>query len=153
MLYTDINLNGKDDSVAEIRRLSQEYAGDLSAVKIGGIDADKMSLADFYDYVKNIPYRRDIAPREIVARPAILLKHGKKTGLDCKKKCTLILSWAKQRGVPARIITSSRRPDKRHHHVFPQLYIDGKWINVDATYPTYNFGEKKLLTSWKPYNV
>ena len=153
MIYTDSKLNGKDDSVSEIRRLSQDYAGDLSAVSIGGIRADQMGLPEYFDFVKNIPYRRDTAPREIVARPAILLKHGPRTGLDCKKKCTLILSWAKRRGVPARIITSSRRPDKRHHHVFPQLLINGNWTNVDATYPTYVLGAKKTLTAWKPYNV
>ena len=104
-----------------------------------------MPLAEFFDYVKKIPYRRDRRGVETVARPGLLLKEF--PALDCKKKAILICAWARCNGIPYRLVACSERPDKKIHHVFPQIKEADRVRNVDATYPKYRlFQNKSRLT-------
>ena len=135
-------LQSKAQTVREIRRLASVYNADIP---------DGFSLQNFFDRVRNIPYRRDVKGIEVTARPKFALLYGDKTGLDCKKKCLLISAFAARNKIPFRIITSSKRPDRRHHHVFPQLRINGQWINADATYSHYSLGEPKKVTDYRIY--
>lgn len=108
----------------------------------------KLSLQEFFDFVKNIPYRRDPRPLEIVSRPYYIIKH-RKLGHDCKKKSVLCGSYLRMKNYKYRAIGSSSRPDKKIHHIFMQLLDpkDQQWKNVDATYPHYNLFEQKTATA------
>lgn len=99
-----------------------------------------LSLRDFYDFVRRIPYKED-GPNEIVARPKYLI-YGKKS-LDCKKKAVLFGAWLQAHGISWRLVAVAENPDKIIHHVFIQALIDGSWKNIDATYPHYQLFEKK----------
>lgn len=102
------------------------------------------SLRNFYDFVKNIPYKEDLLPTEIVSRPRFLLQRRYNLkGLDCKKKAVLMGAWLNAHNIPWRLIAVSERPDKAIHHVFVQAKIHNEWKNVDATYPEYHLFEKK----------
>jgi len=133
-------LYGKEQTGAEMYNLVDRTAADINGLS-------KVPLCDYFNLIKNIPYRRDIKPREIIARPKHLFKF-KNAGLDCKKKSLLIAAWAKQNKIPFRFVATSRRPDKRVHHVFPQILLSGQYINVDATYPYNRINQKKPITNF-----
>jgi hypothetical protein len=139
------SLDSKDQTGKEMYRLIDNYSGDLHNIKVNGSPISELNLFDFFNFVKNIPYRRDIKGIEVVSRPGKIVQH-KNTGMDCKKKSILISSYLKKRGIPFRLIASSKRPDKRIHHVFPQMKIDDKWYNMDATYSDYKPLQLKTLT-------
>jgi len=103
-----------------------------------------LSLSDFFDFVRRIPYLEDSEPTELVARPQFLIhkKHGLK-GLDCKKKAVLMGAWFNAHNTPWRLVAVSERPDKQIHHVFPQFFDDNGWQNADATYPDYRLFDRK----------
>lgn len=144
-------LRDKYQTANRIKKLVKTYPKDLEAVKVssGGKETAlcDIPIIEFFIYVKNIPYRRDPSPLEIVARPYYILKH-QNLGMDCKKKAVLIGSYCQYNRIPYRFIGSSKRKDKRVHHIFPQVILEGSpgWQNFDATYDYYNPFEKKYLT-------
>ena len=85
-----------------------------------------LTIKEAFDVVRKIPYRRDSAPVEVVTRPGIVARNMR-VGMDCKKKAILLSAFLKRRGIPFRLIASSKRKDKRIHHVFPQLNFAGEW--------------------------
>lgn len=121
---------------------SAKYHKDL------GIHQDD-SLTDFFDYVKNIPYREDSLKAEIVSRPKYIMSGGAfEKGIDCKKKATLIGAWMNAHNIPWRLLAVSEKKNKKIHHVFPQAKIGGQWANVDATYSHYKlFSPKPKVTA------
>lgn len=140
-------LYDKDQTGDRMYDLVIRFARDLESVMVGDRSASDLTIEEFFDFVRRLPYRRDTRPIEIVARPYYIISRMS-SGLDCKKKGILIAAWAECNNVPWRFIASSIRKDGRKHHVFPQLYIRGKWRNVDATYPEYRlYGSKSNLTS------
>lgn len=108
----------------------------------------KLPLKVFYDYVRNIPYRRDGKPVEVVARPKYILSQPS-TGFDCKKKAILMASWLRQNNVPYRFMSMSRLPSGRVHHVFVQGWIRNRWRNIDATYKKYSLFEPQEGTRFE----
>jgi len=124
--------------------LSTDYADDLDDVILkNGNTACQLSdldLKEFYDFVRGIPYRRDTKPIEVVSRPRYILENVNK-GMDCKKKSLLFGSWFTKQGfsplIDWRFMAVSMRPDKHFHHVFPQIKLNGKFQNTDATYKHY----------------
>lgn len=103
-----------------------------------------LSLIDYYTYVRNIPYRQDIKPVEVIGRPLQLVKMR---SLDCKKKSVLMGSYASYYGIPYHFVASSNRPDRRIHHVYPEIYLGNVWVVCDATYPNYYLGMEKYTTA------
>lgn len=142
-------LRNKDQTGKEMHRLINRYSGDIHAVYVrkGGklVPFSSLSLMDAFDIIRRIPYRRDIKPIEVIARPNGILKNAP-VGMDCKKKAILIAAYLKERGIPFRLIASSRKPNRRIHHVFPQMNVAGKWLNADATYPHYRLFQQKPVT-------
>ena len=141
-------------------RLATRFASDLDtwvARRKGTRQAIRLSdlpLPDFYKVVRSLPYKRDNAPIEVIARPSHVLKHGPLLGADCKKRAILLGAYLERNGIAWRFVTSSARPDKRHHHIYVQAaavpLAGGRpgWLNVDATYPHYRLGQRKRVTSW-----
>jgi hypothetical protein len=142
-------LRNKYQTARVIKDLVNDYKNDLRAVKVlkghREIPINDLSLKDYFNYVKNIPYRQDRNPLEIVVRPYYILKH-QNLGMDCKKKAILIGSYCKLNNIPFRFIGSSKRSDKKVHHIFPQILLNGEWKNFDATYDYYKPFERKNLT-------
>lgn len=138
-------LNSKDQTGAEMYRLIDLYSGDINRINFKGKPISQLNMFDYFNFVKNIPYRKDISGIEVVSRPKKIIEN-KNSGMDCKKKSILISSYLKNRGIPFRLIASSKRPDKRIHHVFPQMKINDQWVNMDATYSNYKPLQEKTLT-------
>jgi hypothetical protein len=138
-------LRTKYRTVQEINYAVDHFAGDLKRFP----KVMKMNLPQFYDYVKKIPYQRDIPQREIVSRPLYLLTIF--PSLDCKKKSILLLSFIalKFGKSSGRLVLSSNRPDKQIGHIFTQFYNGRDWINADATYPQNILGQKKRVTNYE----
>ena len=132
-----------------MKKLINTFSNDIDKIAVkknGNVKAIKnMSLFEFFNIVKNIPYRKDTAPVEVISRPAHILKLSK-LGMDCKKKSILMCSFCKQKNIPFRLIASSKKINHRIHHVFPQAKINGKWKNIDATYNHYKIFEPKKVT-------
>ncbi len=100
-----------------------------------------LPLQAFFDLVRKIPYVKDPRGKEIVARPALLLKEF--PALDCKKKAILIGAYCIANKIPFRFVASSQRRSAKAHHVYPQAKIDGQFKNVDATYSHYRLFQPK----------
>jgi hypothetical protein len=143
-------LTDKRQTAAEIKRLVNEYNGDLKQIDImqGGRQrclAD-LSLNEFYDFVRKLPYKRDTKPIEVVGRPMYII--GKLKGFaDCKKKAVLMGSFLKLQNIPFRFVGASARPDGAIHHIYPEAKLNGNWTHVDATYARYRIGKPKHETA------
>jgi hypothetical protein len=142
-------LYDKNQTGNRIKELCRRFYSDLSSIYLEKngqqIPLSSLTLKEFFNFVRNIPYRQDKKPIEIVARPYHILRH-KSLGMDCKKKSVLLGAFCEYQGIPYRFIASSRRADKQVHHVFPQAQVNGRFVNVDATYPEYSYGQKKNVT-------
>lgn len=149
MRLTVEKLKNKDQTGKEMHRLIKQYSGDLHAIYVRKdgklVPFSSLSLMEAFDIIRRIPYRRDIKPIEVISRPNGILKNAA-VGMDCKKKAILIAAYLKERGIPYRLIASSRKPNRRIHHVFSQVNIAGEWMNADATYPHYQLFQQKPVT-------
>jgi hypothetical protein len=149
MILSAERLKNKNQTGKEMKRLIGRYSSDLQTVYVrkGGklVPFSSLSLMEVFDIVRRIPYRQDIKPIEVIARPNGILKNAP-VGMDCKKKAILIAAYLKERGIPFRLVASSRKPNRRIHHVFPQANIAGKWLNMDATYSYYRPFQLKPVT-------
>lgn len=131
-------LKNCEQTADEIARIVNRYYKDLNLIlyrrrsgRSGPIG--KMTLTEYYDFIKNIPFEVDEKPIEFVARPYYLMKRN---SADCKKKTIMIGSYLKLHGIPFQLVGSSIRPDRRIHHIFPRALINGKFRTIDATYPS-----------------
>lgn len=147
MRISKIKLKNKSQTAHEMYRLINQYFNDIDDIYVNRngrkIPVSQLSIQDFFDMVKNIPYLKDTAPVEIIKRPIYV--HRSMAG-DCKKKSILMGAFFKKRGIPYRLIGSSKKKNGRIHHVFPQAKINGKWRNMDATYNNYSPGQPKIVT-------
>lgn len=149
MKITRSILLDKKQTAKDMYRLVNRYYKDLDIFYLRSgkklIPISKLSFKKFYNMVKHLPYRKDIKPIEVTSRPYYLLAFPK-VGIDCKKKAILIASYLKKNNMPYRFIASSKKKDKRIHHVFPQVFLNGVWYNADATYSRFNLFEPKFVT-------
>ena len=148
MEYNREPLRNRAQTARRIKHLCEMYYLDLNLCFVvrdrRQIPLSKLTLQEYFNFVKNIPYRKDPKPIEIVARPYYLVKH-RKLGLDCKKKGTLICAYLRLKNYKYRAIGASTRPDGQIHHIYFELYdTDAKqWRPVDATYKDYKLFEPK----------
>jgi hypothetical protein len=140
MIHNQEPLRDRHQTARRIKHLVEQYYGDLNLAFVvrnnRQIPLSKLSLPDFFSFVKNIPYRRDPKPIEITARPYYIIKH-RKLGMDCKKKGTVICAYLRMKNYKYRAIGASTRPDQAVHHIYFELYDPDarRWRPVDATYP------------------
>jgi hypothetical protein len=83
-------------------------------------------------YKKNVDYRRD--PYGVELLQDVWSTLDRKRG-DCDDATVWLGAAAEILGSPVRIVTVSTRPDKEPVHVYPEAYVGGKWIAMDATVP------------------
>jgi len=143
----------KRQTGARMKMLAGRFARDLDGVKVrinGKLKRfSDLNPAEVHEVVRNIPYKRDTEPVEVIARPARLLNGEFERGIDCKKKAVLIGAWAARRGYPYKFVATSKRPDRKFHHVFPVVRLGGEWVNMDATYATMRPGTQKRGTAFE----
>jgi hypothetical protein len=134
----------KNQTAREIKKIVNRFYSDLNNIFTddNSEPLSDLSLSDYFDLVRCIKYRRDTKPIEVVSRPYYILKY-QNLGMDCKKKTILMASWCKCNDYDYRYIASSNRADKKIHHIFPQIFIDNDWKNIDATYPQYKLFQYK----------
>lgn len=142
-------LEDKDQTGREMHRLIRRYSGDLRSIMVerGGVPVpmSRLSVKEAFDLVRRMPYQQDTVPIEVVARPRRIVEEFQH-GADCKKKAILLGSWLKENGIPYRLVASSRRADRKVHHVFPQGKFGGRWKTLDATYKHYRPFQVKRVT-------
>lgn len=114
-------------------RLVRTYASDIGS-KAG------WPIEKFYDYVRQLPYRKDPVGNETTSRPAFLMQEDW-PWRDCDDKAVLIGSWCYLNRIPFRFVASSTLDTQRLHHVFTVARIGQKNVVLDATYPHNKFGE------------
>jgi hypothetical protein len=147
-------LKNRNQTARRIKHLVEAFYTDLNFCFIvrnhRQIPLPKLTLQEFFNFVKNIPYRKDPKPLEIVARPYYIIKH-RALGMDCKKKGLLICSFLRMKNYKYRAIGSSSRPDKQVHHIYFELYepTEKKWKPVDATYNNYRLFEPKTQETYR----
>ena len=139
------NLFDKYQTVTEIKRMIGSYYKDLESFP----ELIAMDVEQYFDFVKNIPYIRDVKKTEIVSRPKFLLTVF--DALDCKKKSIIMGSFMKLKYGDGsyRLCLSSNSPDKVIKHIFTQININGNWINADATYSKNRIGQLKRVTNFE----
>src|SRR6266511_3156381 len=86
-----------------------------------------------FDFVKrNIRYTRDIFRTELLhtARRMLELRAG-----DCDDMTILLGAMLISTGHPVRLALAGFRAKKPHgySHIYPEVYVKGKWIALDAT--------------------
>ena len=149
-------LKNRFQTARRIKHLIEQFYLDLQLCFVvknnRQIPLSKLTLQEFFNFVKQIPYRKDPQPIEIVARPYYIIKH-RNLGMDCKKKAVLLGSFLRLKNYKYRAIGSSTRPDKQIHHIYMELY-DPKmeaWRPVDATYnkPEYALFKKNPDETYK----
>ncbi len=137
-------LINKEQTGRRMYRLVEQFHGDLRCVYLVAgvrrVPVADISLPGFHSLVRAIPYRRDDAPIEVVARPIRIFRR-REDGMDCKKKGILLGAWARCNRVPFRFVAASSRKDRKIHHVYPELRYRGRWTNADATYSHYMLGQ------------
>lgn len=120
-------INSVSDTGKNMRMLVDTYYTDLCEYGY-----NQLRLEDFFNFVKNLPYKKDAEPIEIIARPKHILTLQ---SFDCKKKAILIASFLKCNSYDYDFIGVSSRPTGEIHHVIVRAYINGETIDIDATYP------------------
>ncbi len=147
-------LKNKAQTARRIKHLIEQFYTDLKLcfVQDGNrlIPLSDITLKQYFNFVKNIPYRRDPKPFEIVARPYYILKH-RALGHDCKKKAVLVGAYLRMKNYKYRAIGASSRPDKKVHHIYLELFDkkSGQWLPVDATYNHYKLFEPKTQETFR----
>lgn len=103
-----------------------------------------MSIRQFYDKVRDLPYRADPKGNEFIQRPSSTL-HGWSLWRDCDDKAILLGAYAKAAGIKYRIAIGGSKAVQGpngvtypFHHVWPEFFLLGKWFPMDATYPRYS---------------
>ncbi len=115
-----------------MRRIAITFASDV-------VPYLTLSPLQFYERVRDIPYRGDPDQLEFLQRPAITLS-GKGAGGDCDDKAIALASYYSMNRVPFRFVAGSRKVNGPLHHVWVQVYIEGRWVDLDATYAWNEMG-------------
>lgn len=101
-----------------------------------------LSLPEIFDRIKNIPYRPDPPTVETLMRPYYTMR-GFGWGGDCDDKAIALASWAVINRIPYRFVAVRRQGMPTLHHVFTQLFVNGKWLSADTTYSVNTLGRER----------
>lgn len=91
------------------------------------------SLPEIFRFLKDLPYRYDPPQIETLMRPLYTINQQGYGG-DCDDKAIAIAAWADLNGIPYRFVAVRKNNQPRLHHVFTELFVNGRWISADCTY-------------------
>jgi len=100
------------------------------------------SLQEIYDIISNLPFRPDPPTEEMLMRPRYTMNMTGYGG-DCDDKAIALASWAYLRGIPYRFVAVRKPGRKSLHHVYTELYTNGKWVTADCTYNINTLGHQR----------
>jgi len=111
---------------------------------------DEMPFEEYYNFVKNLPYIPDDEKAgdydiDVFCRPKRTLGDDC-VCRDCDDKAILMACWLKRHGVRYRFVACSYEAKNPHEHCILEVYNEGKWMELDATYPEDTF------PSWRKYH-
>lgn len=144
-------LHDKRETGDEMKRLVENFSGDIRNFQLYNTPLDQLSLDSLYDTIKAIPYREDTEGVEVVSRPFHLLD-APWQGWDCKKKAIVIASWLRENNIPYRFVAVSTRSDGQIHHCVVQAYLGEQWRTIDATYERNRLFEERDWTRAETLN-
>lgn len=121
-------------------RLAEQYRGDVAPFA-------HMTLGQFFDKIRLIPYNRDPASTEFLQRPYYTLS-GNRPGGDCDDKAICIGAYAVLHGYPFRFVAMGKQMGQPLHHVATDVMVNGQYVHLDPTYNTGVLG-KYLFTPAK----
>jgi hypothetical protein len=104
---------------------------------------DSWPLQKIYNYVRDLPYIKDPEnvpisggdSLELLKRPDLTILTN---GGDCDDKAILLAAILKRKKVPFRMAVTSVTADKEFHHIYPEIFLEGRWLAFDATYPLWD---------------
>ena len=139
MIIGTKSLKSVDQTGKKMIQIIKKYSQDLGALS-------HIPLLDFFNYVCTLPYYKDPLHVEFLQRP----KHSLNSTpfRDCDDKTILMASWCYQNRFPCKLVAVGI---KRLSHVYPEIYFNGDWFPIDATYPenkpfeTRHYPKKKVL--------
>lgn len=137
------NVLSVHDIGREMYRISKQHAHQLGAF-------GSMSFQDFFQYVSRLPYRKEAGQYQLLASPENSLNQTSPV-IACANKAILIGSWCTLNKIPFRFVAVTRNKKGPFNHVFPEIYLGGRWCPVDATYPWFqpfsenNFAKREIL--------
>jgi len=88
---------------------------------------------EMFNVLSRIPFREDRPGYEVLQRPWLTLMYEGYGG-DCDDKAIAMASWAILNNVPFRFVAVRRAHRRQLHHVYTELYIQGKWVPFDPTF-------------------
>lgn len=127
-----------------MRRLAHRYKADVAPFA-------HMGDVEFFEMVKNIPWRSDGKGKEKLQRPYYTLARNG-IGGDCDDKNIVLGARFALQGRPFRFVALSKNGG-RFHHVATEAMFDGKWLHIDPTYgfnqwglPMYSYKRKMIIS-------
>lgn len=130
--------DGAKQTGRRMRLIVDNYAEDIFSEEMDSWGT--LTLSEIFDKVKSLPFDYDPPGNEWIRR-AKFTRAGRGPGRDCDDKSIIIASWAKVNNIPYRFVAVGKRVPGQGFfsrspltHVYVEVYIDGTWIPVDATY-------------------
>jgi hypothetical protein len=119
----------------KIEFLSKEYYQDIK-------DYDK-PFTEFFNFIKDIPYKPDPPGDELVMRPLRLFERN---AGDCDDKTVAFMSYFIYHNLTTGFSLVSQSDKRNYHHIFCFVVVDGQKLDIDATYSKNRPFEKR---EWK----
>ena len=135
-IVTVFPMKSYKDTVKIIFDFAEKFKNDLR-------EFENDSIFKFYNYVRNLKYIPDPKGKETVSRPKYTKEISWNGSRDCDDKTLLIMAFCNLAGIPSRAIVCGQ--GDKPHHVYPEIFISGKWLPADSTYKRCIFG-KNLYT-------
>lgn len=119
-----------ETTVREMFRLAKTYAADVDPYRF----TDHIAA---YVYVRALPFISDPEGIEMVARPSLTLQPSWTQNRDCDDKTTALGAFAERTGIQYRfaVVGENESNAQNPHHIYPEFFLDGVWMPMDATYP------------------
>ena len=136
MKVTTVQTNGKATETAKyMYAMSRRYASDM-------LPWVHCSVREIFKIIANIPFRPDPPTEETLMRPRYTM-NLRGWGGDCDDKSIALGAWACLNHVPFRFIACRKPGHAVLHHVYPELYINGRWVIADCTYNINTLGHQR----------
>lgn len=115
------------------------------------------SLYEIFSIIAHIPYAPD--PKDETLQRPFYTMHQLGSGGDCDDKAIALASWAclvlspdPVTRIPYRFIAARAKGRPSMHHVYTDIFCDGKYIHADATYnfnclgcPRVKYAETRII--------
>lgn len=126
-------LNSFRDTVDKVFEFADLFKEDLRFL-------EDIDIFTFYNYVRSLPYIKDPKGEETVVRQKYTIRPDWMGCRDCDDKTLLILSFAKLKNISGRSVVVGQ--NKKPHHIYPELELNGNFVPADATFTRCKFGER-----------